>query len=98
MPPENHCHADCGILMSTELTFKRRVKRTTDMPSDSDMTKARRRFTPSVIEPPTMTGKSGRTQGASTVSTPAMNEIRRRTIFVIVAYFDCYNSWMNLRE
>ena len=82
MPPESPAHTFGGILMNTLLTFRSNVKMITESPSEIEIVYARLRPLPSpdpsVMEPPTMTGKSGKTHGASAVSTPAINEMRKR--------------------
>ena len=78
MSPENQLQKDCGTMMKMVDALRRSVKITSERPSDAMMTSARILFAvPPVIEPPTMTGRSGSTHGASTVSMPAMNEMRR---------------------
>lgn len=78
MRPETHFQKDSGTPMRTVEALRSSVKRMSETPSEATMTKARRLLAlPPSIEPPTMTGKRGRTHGASTVKTPATNEISR---------------------
>jgi hypothetical protein len=61
------------------------VKAITETPKANVTVRARLRCTfPSVSEPPTITGKRGKTHGASTVRIPAIKEIRRRIIDRII--------------
>jgi hypothetical protein len=82
IPPETHDQTSGGILMKSVLTLRRSVKRITEMPSDSVTMNAF--FLPS-SDPPTMTGKSGSTQGASTVRIPAKNEMTKIIIYIQLA-------------
>lgn len=77
IPPENQFQNDCGICMSTVEALSKSVKRITEPPRAMQIVYARRHPPPLATEPPTITGKSGSTHGASTVSTPAMKEIRK---------------------
>jgi hypothetical protein len=36
-----------------------------------------------VRDPPTITGRSGKIQGASTVRTPEINEMKKRIMFIV---------------
>ena len=61
----------CGSTpMRAVETLSRRVKATTESPSEAVTTSARVRAV-EATEPPTTTGRTGRTHGASVVSTPA---------------------------
>ena len=66
------------MVMNAVLAFSRRVKRKTEMPSERTITNTRFGLKLSDTEPPTMMGKSGKMQGARTVRTPAMKEMRRK--------------------
>src|ERR1041385_3504528 len=82
MLPESVVQKDWGTCMKMELTFNRNVNRITETPSEIAIVYAllRSPSCPCAIEPPTMTGKSGSTQGASAVSTPATKEMKSKII------------------
>jgi hypothetical protein len=86
MPPEIHFHTYSGISIKRVLALRRSVKTITDIPRERMIVKAffllNLVVPPSESVPPTITGKSGRMQGASTVRTPAINEIRRSNILI----------------
>ena len=63
--------------------FRRSVKMTTDTARDAVMTYGFHLERTSETEPPTITGRSGSTHGASTVSTPATNEIKRNVMDIL---------------
>jgi hypothetical protein len=69
--------------INKELTLSSRVKSMTEIPSDATTTKSLLLDgIVSVMECPIITGRRGRIHGASTVSIPAINEIRRsNTLF-----------------
>src|SRR3989344_1492930 len=75
--PEMSCHVLCGMLMKTVLTLRSTVNKITERPSDAVMVYARLRLPPAT-DPPTITGRSGSTHGASALKTPAMNEMKKR--------------------
>ena len=80
MVPEKYCQNDCGISIKYVEAFRRSVKTTTDTARDAVMTYGFHLERASAREPPTITGKSGSTHGASTVRIPATNEIKRNVI------------------
>ena len=63
-----------GIFIKAVLTFNSNVKRMMERPSDAVIIIAFRFEGSPVIDEPTITGRSGKTHGARTVSTPAINE------------------------
>jgi hypothetical protein len=73
MSPLIHCQKELGISMKYVVDFRSKVKMMTDKPRDAEISSARLiDFCPVwLIEPPTITGRSGSTQGARVVSTPA---------------------------
>lgn len=76
IPPEIHFQKSCGILTNKELALRISVNSTIEIPSDATTTKSLLLLgLVSVIECPTITGSNGRMHGASTVNTPATNEI-----------------------
>ena len=78
IPPEIHFQKSCGISINKELALRRRVKSITEIPSDATTTNNLLLLgVVSVIECPTITGRSGKMHGASIVSTPLTNEMRR---------------------
>jgi hypothetical protein len=66
--------------MKAVLHLSMSVKSTMEIISEPMITYDFRLFDPSEIDPPIITGKSGSTHGASTVSTPAINESKRNVI------------------
>ena len=71
-----------GTPMSTVLAFKMSEKRIIETESDPIITKGIFLFFPSSALAPITIGRSGRTHGASTVSTPERNAITRSVIYV----------------
>ena len=69
------------MLIKIVLTFNRSVNKTTDAARESVIIKGRD-LDLFVIEPPTITGKSGSTHGARIVRIPEMNETIRRDMLV----------------
>lgn len=81
--PEIHCQADGGIFTKAVLAFSKRVNNTTDTPSEAVTTKAFILENPAPTDPPTITGTSGKTQGAKTVSTPDKKETINKNIIIL---------------
>ena len=75
--------------MNNVLTLSRKVKAITESPSERTIVNTFffcASFPAPVRDPPTMTGSNGKIHGASTVSTPAINDTRRRNILFYVCY------------
>jgi hypothetical protein len=91
IPPETHFHIDSGILIKRVLTFKSKVKIITDTPRDKMIVKAFFLFNvpipPFESEPPIITGRSGKIHGASTVRTPAINEMKSKSIVLVNLFY-----------
>ena len=69
-----------GIEISAVVALSSNVNSTTENASDPIRTSTgRRRLEPTL--PPTIIGKIGSTQGASTVSTPAINEVKNSNMY-----------------
>ncbi len=92
MVPENSCQKVWGIFTKVVLTFKRRVKRMTETPSEVVTTTTLLKLVPPDNEPPTITGNKEIVQGASTVSIPANNEIKNN---IIVLSSICFYKLMS---
>ena len=72
--------------MKSVLALRSKVKAMTETPSETMIVRAFLLFhldsPPDDSEPPTITGSKGRMHGASTVRTPAINEIARSNILL----------------
>ena len=85
MPPENHFQKSCGISISNVLALSSSVKRIIESASEVTTTKSLLLLkVESVRDLPTITGNKGSMHGASTVNTPATNEMMRS---VMLFYF-----------
>ncbi len=79
IPPEIYFQKSCGMLINKLLTFSISVKAMIEIPRDRITTNTRLLLkVVSVIDLPTITGKSGKMHGARTVSTPAVKEINKK--------------------
>ena len=81
MPPERYDQNCGGTIMSAVDTFRRKVNRIIETPKDATTMYGVHRLLPDAEEPIT-TGKRGRMHGASTVSTPAINETMRNAMLL----------------
>ena len=81
MPPERYAQKYDGISIKRIDTLRSTVKSTTDRAKDSVTSTGYHRCF-SLIDPARMTGRTGRTHGASMVKIPAMKEISARVIFL----------------
>jgi hypothetical protein len=79
IPPERYFQKLCGTSMKRVDTFRRTVNSTTESASES-VTIYGYHFFCSVRDPARMTGRTGRTHGASMVKIPAKNEAKKRVI------------------
>ena len=79
IPPESKLQKLSGIMMNAVETLSRKVKTTIDTANEPTTIYGVALLLPETDVPIT-TGKSGRMQGASTVSTPAKNEMMRNAI------------------
>jgi hypothetical protein len=73
MPPERYVQNSGGIIMKAVDAFSRYVKRIMETANEPTTIYGVHELLPVALEPMT-TGKSGKTHGARTVSTPAINE------------------------
>lgn len=84
IPPDIHFQKSCGISINKVLTLSKKVKIIIDPPRESIMVNNLFLLTVgSDIEWPIITGKSGSMHGASTVRTPAINEINKNNITLV---------------
>ena len=88
-PPEIICQKLCGTFIKSVETLRRSVNKNTDAPSEAEITNARRTLLSPETEPPIMTGRSGKVQGASTVSKPATNAITKSAMDVAREDYFC---------
>jgi hypothetical protein len=81
IPPEIYFQKSCGMFTNKVLTLRIKVKSITERPKEKITVNTRLlERVVSVMERPTMTGRSGRMHGAKIVSTPAINEIKRNVM------------------
>ncbi len=80
IPPERYCQNVGGMLIKTVATFRIKVKRMTETVREAVITYGFSFDLTSETELPMITGSNGSTQGASTVSIPAINEISKKVI------------------
>ena len=85
-PPENTCQKLCGTAIKSVDALRRSVKRKTDVPSEVAITSARLTLLSPDTEPPIITGKSGRVQGASTVSKPATKAMSKSVMPIVYVH------------
>lgn len=87
MLPEKTFQKSWGIVINSVLAFMRSVKNITESAREMVTVSARRneRVSPRTL-PPTMTGRRGSTHGVSTVSTPAVNDMRKS---IIILFYFC---------
>ena len=79
--PEISDQTDCGISIKIVLAFKSRVKSTMEIPkADVIIIGLRLRSPP--MDPPTIIGRTGKIQGASTVRMPERNTTSKRNIML----------------
>ena len=76
IPPERYFQKLCGISIKSVDTFRSTVNNTTEIASEK-VTKYGYHFCFSQILPARTTGRTGRTQGASIVRTPARNDTKK---------------------
>ena len=87
MPPEIHFQKSSGISINNELALRRSVNSMMEIPSDRTTTKSLLLFgVVSVIECPTITGRSGKIHGASIVKTPAINDMNSSNMLFYFGY------------
>jgi hypothetical protein len=84
IPPEIDVQTNWGIDMNAVLHFHIKVNTTIEIISEPIIKYDLCLSLPSTIALPTITGKSGKIHGASIVSTPAMNEVKRS---IMLFYF-----------
>ena len=87
MPPEIHFQKSSGISINNVLALRRSVKSTMEIPSERTTTKSLLLLgVASVMECPTITGRSGKIHGASIVKIPATNEVTSSNMLFYFSY------------
>src|SRR3989344_707903 len=85
MSPESNFQNISGTPIKAVDALRRSVKTKSETPREPMMMNARFLLAPPPsTEPPTITGRMGRMQGASTVKMPAMNEMTSSTMIIIL--------------
>jgi hypothetical protein len=79
MPPDMFAHTSGGTIIKAVDTLSRNVNAITESPKDPTTTYGVHRLFPAALVPMT-TGSTGKMHGASTVRSPATNEIRSSVI------------------
>jgi len=82
IPPEINCQKLAGIFIKTVATLRSKVNTTTDTASEAVIMTGFNLLPVSATDPLKITGRSGSTHGASTVKTPAINDMKANVIFI----------------